>query len=110
MASRGVYLHGIATAGINPAARKTALGSRTTSRYQRVMRRLLPLLFLTLTGCSNAPVAGFLDNCFPSRAKANPDPKPPADVIPPVDPLHPGPVPGPSPAPAPVPPPAGLEP
>ena len=40
------------------------------------MRRILPLLFLTLAGCSNAPVAGFLDSCFPSRAKANPEPQP----------------------------------
>lgn len=33
------------------------------------MKRLLPLAaLLLLTGCSNAPVAGFLDGCFPSRA------------------------------------------
>ncbi len=73
---------------------------------------LVALIAIVLAGCSNAPVAGFLDNCFPSRAKANPDPKPPAEVIPPVDPIRPGPPPGPSPNPnpGPIPPPAGVVP
>ncbi|HEY1188396.1 MAG TPA: hypothetical protein VGE74_12160 [Gemmata sp.] len=52
-------------------------------------------------GCSNAPVAGFLDNCFPSKARADaptnpgpsvepgggaPAPKPKSDApLPPPD-------------------------
>lgn len=73
------------------------------------MRRILPLLVLLSAGCSNAPVAGFLDCCFPSRAKANPDPIPP----PKIDPIGPGPVvpgPAPDPNPGPIPPPAGVVP
>jgi hypothetical protein len=74
------------------------------------MRRILPLLVLAFTGCSNAPIAGFLDTCFPSRAKANPDQIPAPkfdDRLPPVDPILPGPPPGPAPNPntGPLPPP-----
>jgi hypothetical protein len=51
------------------------------------MRRILPLLCLMFVGC-NAPVAAFMDTCFPSRAKSNPG----VDVRPgPVDPIRPGP-------------------
>ncbi len=69
------------------------------------MRRILPLLILTFTGC-NAPVAAFMDTCFPSRAKANPDVNtgPGVDVRPQPDPVRPGP-PGPAPGPGPLPPP-----
>jgi hypothetical protein len=81
------------------------------------MRRILPLLVLACcaAGCSNAPVAGFLDCCFPSHAKANPDPPPgpPVDVRPgaPVDPIRPAPAtPLPDPNPGPIPPPAGVGP
>jgi hypothetical protein len=73
------------------------------------MRRILPFLILTLTGC-NAPIAAFLDTCFPSRAKVNPDVNtgPGVDVTPrpqpdPVRPGPPGPVPGPAPGPLPPP-------
>jgi hypothetical protein len=78
------------------------------------MRRILPLLVLALTGCSNAPIAGFLDTCFPSRARASADriPPPNLDDRPPpkVDPIIPGPgpiPPGPAPGPntGPLPPP-----
>ena len=80
------------------------------------MRRILPLLFLTLAGCSNAPVAGFLDSCFPSRAKADPPapPGPGVDVRPPapspLDTVRPVPSPGPTPNPGPIQPPAELGP
>ncbi|VTR94278.1 unnamed protein product [Gemmata massiliana] len=43
-----------------------------------------------LTGCTNAPIAGFLDNCFPSRAKSDsppsvaPDPRPGGSSAPPA--------------------------
>lgn len=53
------------------------------------MRRILPLLCLIFAGC-NAPVAAFMDTCFPSRAKSNPGPG--VDVRPgPVDPIRPAP-------------------
>jgi hypothetical protein len=68
------------------------------------MRRILPLLCLMFAGC-NAPVAAFMDTCFPSRAKATSDPAPGVDVRPnPVDPIRPGPPPPPGPNP-PIPPP-----
>jgi hypothetical protein len=73
---------------------KFALGRPLECRYQRFMRRILPLLILTLTGC-NAPMAAFLDTCFPSRAKNNAEPSPPpgpgVDVAPrpPADPVRP---------------------
>jgi hypothetical protein len=52
------------------------------------MRRLLPLLCLTLAGCSNAPIADTLDTCFPCRAKAGAG----VDVKPKVpDPVKPAP-------------------
>lgn len=42
-----------------------------------------------LSGCSNAPIAGMMDWCFPSKApgKSVPDraPIPPGDRIPPAD-------------------------
>ena len=41
-----------------PATPETALGPLAASRYLPPMRRILSLLFLTLAGCSNAPVAG----------------------------------------------------
>ena len=73
------------------------------------MRRLLPLLVLTLAGC-NAPIAAFMDTAFPSHAKPDSRPGtesgPGVDVgpRPAVDPLRPGP-PAPAPAPGPLPPP-----
>ncbi|MDY3551756.1 hypothetical protein R5W24_000835 [Gemmata sp. JC717] len=33
-------------------------------------------------GCSNAPVAGFLDNCFPSKVRADGAPNPGPSVQP----------------------------
>lgn len=39
------------------------------------------------TGCSNAPLAGFLDNCFPSKARADAAPAPAPrsdDALPPA--------------------------
>jgi hypothetical protein len=70
------------------------------------MRRLLPLLVLLSAGCSNAPIAGFLDNCFPSHAKSSgdpvPPPKPKPDLVGP-GPVPPGPAPGPNPGPLPPP-------
>jgi hypothetical protein len=50
------------------------------------------------SGCSNAPMAGFLDTCFPSRAKSGLGDGPP----PPIDP-RPNPAPGPQPGPNPNP-------
>ena len=54
------------------------------------MKRLLPLAALALAaaGCSNAPVAGLLDSCCPSRAtrQAAPPAGPPGGVIPDVRP------------------------
>ncbi|MFM8270810.1 MAG: hypothetical protein ACKODX_00525 [Gemmata sp.] len=54
------------------------------------MKRLIwlaALAFLT-TGCSNAPVAGFLDSCFPSKARCDvppvPDRRPVGDPVRPV--------------------------
>lgn len=75
------------------------------------MRRTLPFLCLTFAGC-NAPVAAFMDTCFPSRARSvAPAPTGPGvDVRPnPIDPIRPGPPapPGPNP---PLPPPADLAP
>ena len=63
------------------------------------MRRILPFVCLFFVGC-NAPIAAFMDTCFPSRAKADPG----VDVAPrpPADPIRPGP---PAPAPGPLPPP-----
>ena len=56
------------------------------------MRRLMPFLCLCFVGC-NAPIAAFMDTCFPSRAKANPNSGPGVDVTPqpPADPTRPGP-------------------
>jgi len=46
------------------------LGNRICSGYSRAMkRRFLPVGFLLLAGCSNAPVAGFLDCVSPSKAR-----------------------------------------
>jgi hypothetical protein len=75
------------------------------------MRRILLfaglVLFLAPAGCSNAPVAGFLDNCFPSRARTNANadtnPTPGVDVRPNPDPIRPGPAPRPGPGPLPPP-------
>ena len=73
------------------------------------MRRILPfavsLLFLALAGCSNAPVAGLLDNCCPSRARATPNAATGSgvDVRPNPDPIRPGPAPAPGPGPLPPP-------
>jgi hypothetical protein len=80
------------------------------------MRRILPFLVLVFAGCTNAPIAGLLDNCFPCRTKEkenpNPDrgPKPGVDVrpLPPGDPLRTTPVPGPTVNPGPIPPPADV--
>jgi hypothetical protein len=36
------------------------------------MKRAFILFTLLLTGCSNAPIAGFLDAVAPSRAHADP--------------------------------------
>lgn len=69
------------------------------------MRRIrvlaVGLLFLALVGCSNAPIAGFLDNCFPSRAKMPQDKGPGVDVRPnpTPDPIKPNPNPNPIPPP-----------
>ncbi|MBP3954207.1 hypothetical protein J8F10_02715 [Gemmata sp. G18] len=59
------------------------------------MKRFILLAALApLTGCTNAPGAGFLDSCFPSRAKS--DAPPPAPGPRPVgDPVGPGPGPKP---------------
>ena len=51
-------------------------------------RAVAAILLMGLAGCSNAPIAGFLDTCFPSRP-AGPvtdrsrNPLPPADRLPP---------------------------
>jgi hypothetical protein len=72
------------------------------------MRRLFLLLCLTSTGC-NAPVAAFMDTCFPSRARSkSPDGAPSGpgvDVRPnPVpDPTRPAPKVDPNPGPLPPP-------
>lgn len=63
--------------------------------YEAGMKRLaLFAMVAFLTGCSNAPVAGFLDNCFPSKAKcdaAPPTPIPAPDPRPVGDPIRPAP-------------------
>jgi hypothetical protein len=55
-------------------------------------RVLLVAVVGLLAGCSNAPIAGFLDTCFPSRAGNNPrppagarDPLPPPGRLPPPE-------------------------
>ena len=53
------------------------------------MKRLaLTAALACLAGCSNAPIAGFMDNCFPSRAKGdaavNPPPRPLGDPVAPA--------------------------
>ena len=54
------------------------------------MKRLLPVAVLVfLGGCSNAPVAGFLDCVAPARGGKNaPNPAPPPNP-PPADPIVP---------------------
>ena len=80
------------------ALRGSRVDRRATQRYSCGMKRIILIAALAcVIGCSNAPVAGFLDNCFPSRAKsggdAAPSPRPPADPIP----LRPTPPRGPAP-------------
>jgi hypothetical protein len=62
----------------------SGLGTRAAGRYLRDMRRSYALPFLLLAGCTNAPVAGFMDSCFPSRATDKPKaaPAPLIDVGP----------------------------
>lgn len=58
------------------------------ARYLRDMKRLVVLAILAcVTGCSNAPIAGFLDCFFPSKPPAprQTDPIAPGDRIPPPD-------------------------
>ncbi|HJZ55228.1 MAG TPA: hypothetical protein VKE74_09730 [Gemmataceae bacterium] len=54
------------------------------------MKRVLSFAVLaSLTGCSNAPIAGFLDSCFPSRGVKSGPPTggvPPGGVVPDVRP------------------------
>ncbi|QJW99232.1 hypothetical protein FTUN_6834 [Frigoriglobus tundricola] len=76
----------------------------------RLMRRFLPqfclaLGCLALAGCTNAPVAGFLDSCFPCRTKqgtgegggpgVDVTPRPTPDTNRPDPPPGPGPLPPP---------------
>lgn len=57
------------------------------------MRRILLIALLGFTtGCSNAPIAGFLDCVTPSRGRGEgtrgpvvPEPRPPVDNLPPAD-------------------------
>ena len=51
------------------------------------MKRIVAMLvFACLAGCSNAPIAGFLDTCFPSKP-AGPSPDRPRNpVVPGVGP------------------------
>jgi hypothetical protein len=59
-------------------------------RYLRVMKRVVVVAMLAcVTGCSNAPVAGFLDCFFPSKPPAPRLPDPPRDLIPPGDRIPP---------------------
>jgi hypothetical protein len=55
------------------------------------MRRFILLGTLAAAGCSNAPVAGFLDAvapCRPEKADPPPDRRPPPGVnVPPGDPI-----------------------
>lgn len=83
------------------------------------MKRMVAVAVVAfLAGCSNAPIAGFMDSCFPCKP-ANPRPpdRPPL-TLPPGDPLPPsigGPIGPPGsppnplvPSPAPIGPPAGV--
>jgi len=57
------------------------------------MKRAAILLVLVfLAGCSNAPIAGFLDSCFPSKPAECAPPRPRNPV--PNNPVPPGVVPG----------------
>jgi len=63
--------------------------------YCRRMKRVAVVALLGLAaGCSNAPIAGFLDSCFPSKPAPPPPDRPrhplvpgvgPGDRIPPAD-------------------------
>lgn len=68
------------------------------------MRHIILLLCFAQAGC-NAPVAAFMDTCFPSRAKTKApeakDPGPGVDVRPNPDPIKPAPKPNPDPLPQP---------
>ena len=43
------------------------------------------LVSVFAVGCSNAPIAGFLDACFPSRPRGPKPTDPPPDRVPPGD-------------------------
>jgi hypothetical protein len=54
------------------------------------MKRLVVLVVLaSATGCSNAPIAGFLDYCFPSKCSDTKPPERPRDSLPPADTITP---------------------
>ena len=78
---------------------RSGLAIHTRGRYPPAMRRVLAAVVLAcVTGCSNAPIAGFLDLVAPSHADrpasapVNPQPPPDAppppggDLLPPVGP------------------------
>ncbi len=56
------------------------------------MRYVIMGLVVVTAGCTNAPIAGFLDSCFPARTGDKPAPPPAPDRQPPPT--------GPAPAPA----------
>lgn len=49
---------------------------------RKVFGSLVVLAGGLAVGCSNAPVAGFLDNCFPSKARTEPPSNPGPSVEP----------------------------
>ena len=51
--------------------------------------KAVAVLALAASGCTNAPVAGFLDNCFPSKARLDAPPAAAADPGP-VPSVRPG--------------------
>ena len=73
--------------------RKIALGILGEFRYLAAMRRILLIALLGFTtGCSNAPIAGFLDCVTPARGRGEgnrgpvvPETRPPLDNLPPAD-------------------------
>ena len=71
---------------------QVGLGGFGKISYFRDMKRLaVGAVLAFLTGCSNAPIAGFLDLVHPTKThESNPparprDPIPPGDRIPPPD-------------------------
>lgn len=63
------------------------LGEFGVCGYARRMKRLVSMFVLVcLAGCSNAPIAGFLDTAFPSKLSSSQPDRPRNPVVPGVGP------------------------